>query len=88
MRALRPAPPRARTRYCYIPMGGTLPDPSQRVVPVGGAANTVHPATGYQICRLMASASDVANALSAELRTGAPPDVVAAAAHAALSTRL
>ena len=35
--------------YCYIPMGGALPDPSQRLVPFGGAANTVHPATGYQL---------------------------------------
>ena len=42
--------------YCYIPMGGALPDPSQRLVPFGGAANTVHPATGYQLCRMLASA--------------------------------
>ena len=51
--------------YCYIPMGGSLPEPSQRVVPFGGAANTVHPATGYQLCRMLASAPDVVSALAA-----------------------
>jgi len=72
--------------YCYIPMGGALPEPSQRIVPFGGAANTVHPATGYQLCRMLASASDVASALSAELKAkdSFDPDAAAAAAHAAL----
>lgn len=32
--------------YCYIPMGGELPDLTQRIVGFGGAANMVHPATG------------------------------------------
>ena len=44
--------------YCYIPMGGALPDPEQRIVPFGGAANTVHPATGYQLCRMLCSSTD------------------------------
>ncbi|KAL3912335.1 MAG: hypothetical protein SGPRY_008369, partial [Prymnesium sp.] len=44
--------------FCYIPMGGSLPDASQRIVPVGGAAATVHPATGYQLCRMLASTTD------------------------------
>jgi lycopene beta-cyclase len=35
--------------YCYIPMGGELPDPSQRVVAFGGAANMVHPSTGKDV---------------------------------------
>ena len=46
--------------YCYIPMGGELPDLKQRVVAFAGAANTVHPSTGYQACRMLASATDVA----------------------------
>ena len=54
--------------YCYIPMGGALPDPEQRIVPFGGAANTVHPATGYQLCRMLCSSTDVARALTTELR--------------------
>ena len=32
--------------YCYIPMGGELPDLTQRILGFGGAANMVHPATG------------------------------------------
>mmetsp|Transcript_24767 Transcript_24767/g.81654 ORF Transcript_24767/g.81654 Transcript_24767/m.81654 type:complete len:357 (-) Transcript_24767:233-1303(-) len=72
--------------YCYIPMGGQLPDRTQRVVPIGGAANTVHPATGYQLCRMLASSTGVAAALSAELSKGDgfDPDAAAAAAHASL----
>jgi len=54
-------------------------------VPIGGAANTVHPATGYQVCRMLASATGVANALTAELkRPDFDPDAAAAAAHASL----
>jgi len=69
-------------------MGGALPDPSQRVVAVGGAANTVHPATGYQMCRLLASSTILAAAISAELkRDKFQPDAAAAAAHAALWPR-
>lgn len=34
--------------YCYIPMGGELPDLTQRVIGFGGAANMVHPATGTE----------------------------------------
>ena len=70
-------------------MGGALPEPSQRIVSFGGAANTVHPATGYQVCRMLASATSVAEALSAELRNadGFDPDAAAAAAHAALWPR-
>jgi hypothetical protein len=74
--------------YCYIPMGGALPDPEQRIVPFGGAANTVHPATGYQLCRMLCSSTDVAGALTAELRRpDFDPDAAAAAAHAALWPR-
>ena len=74
--------------YCYIPMGGALPDPSQRLVPFGGAANTVHPATGYQLCRMLASAPILVEALTTELRRpDFDPDAAAAAGHAALWPR-
>jgi lycopene beta-cyclase len=43
--------------YCYIPMGGELPDLAQRVVGFGGAANMVHPATGATICSTVYSIS-------------------------------
>ena len=71
--------------FCYIPMGGNLPDLTQRVVAVGGAAATVHPATGYQLCRMLASSTDVASALSAELsRPDFDPDAAASAGYRAL----
>lgn len=70
--------------YCYIPMGGNLPDLSQRVIAIGGAAATVHPSTGYQLCRMLASSSDVAAAISKAIRSDAAPDVAAAAAYRAL----
>jgi lycopene beta-cyclase len=56
---------------------------------VGGAANTVHPSTGYQLCRLLASSSLLANTVTQHLRSGNAysPDAAAAAAHAALWPR-
>ena len=45
---------RARGGY-YIPMGGALPT-RRSASSLGSAANTVHPATGYQLCRMLASA--------------------------------
>mmetsp|Transcript_26078 Transcript_26078/g.61136 ORF Transcript_26078/g.61136 Transcript_26078/m.61136 type:complete len:295 (+) Transcript_26078:1016-1900(+) len=68
--------------FCYIPMGGALPDLTQRVVAVGGAAATVHPSTGYQLCRMLASSTDIAAALSQELAAPSfSPDCAAAAAY-------
>jgi len=73
--------------YCYIPMGGNLPDLSQRVIAVGGAAATVHPSTGYQLCRMLASATDLAATVSTELgRDDFGPDAAAAAAYRSLWT--
>lgn len=72
--------------FCYIPMGGPLPEPGQRVVAFGGAAAIVHPATGYQLCRMMAASGDVAAALARELAdpAGCRPDAAAAAAYEAI----
>jgi len=72
--------------YCYIPMGGALPEPGQRVVAFGGAAVMVHPSTGYQLCRMMAGAKEVADAIGKGLSdpAGRRPDAVAAAAYEAL----
>jgi len=82
--------------YCYIPMGGEIPDLSQRVVGFGGAANMVHPSTGYHACRMMAAATDLSRAIGSTLRSDAAtntltstgsctlpgtPDKVAAAAY-------
>mmetsp|Transcript_52629 Transcript_52629/g.87406 ORF Transcript_52629/g.87406 Transcript_52629/m.87406 type:complete len:584 (+) Transcript_52629:129-1880(+) len=71
--------------FCYIPMGGSLPDLSQRVVAVGGAAATVHPSTGYQLCRMLASSTELASSLANELqRPDFEPDAAAAAAYRTL----
>jgi lycopene beta-cyclase len=45
---------------CLIPMGLPLPDLDQRVVGFGGAASMVHPATGYQMARMLNSAGPLA----------------------------
>ena len=50
---------------CYIPMGGPEPVGPQRVVPVGGAAAAVHPATGYMIANVLRSGPQLAGALHA-----------------------
>lgn len=70
--------------FCYIPMGGPLPEPGQRIVAFGAAAAMVHPSTGYQLCRMMSASKDVAAAIAGELNNGSPPDAVAAAAYEAI----
>jgi lycopene beta-cyclase len=98
--------------YCYIPMGGELPDRSQRVIAFGAAANTVHPSTGvcmyvciclfvhlyvhsfihvslthctgYQACRMLASATDVAQEIGRGISTDQRPDEIAARTYNAL----
>ena len=74
--------------FCYIPMGGALPDLTQRVVAFGGAAATVHPSTGYQLCRMLASSTEVAAALDGELGRpgGCDPNCAAAAAYRSMWT--
>ena len=70
---------------CYIPMGGPRPDARQRVVAFGAAAALVHPATGYQLCRCLAAAAPLADALAASLADRPnDPDAAANAAYAAV----
>ena len=70
--------------FCYIPMGGPLPDKYQRIVAFGAAAAIVHPATGYQLCRCLCATTDLASALGTALRDDLAPDIAARAAYAAL----
>lgn len=49
--------------FSLIPMGGTVPDPSQRIVSFGGAACLVHPATGYMVAKTMSLAGEVADVI-------------------------
>lgn len=73
--------------YCYIPMGGELPDRYQRIVGFGAAANMVHPSTGYQACRMMASANDVADNIAEGLQQGMKPDALAATTYSRIWNR-
>jgi len=70
--------------FCYIPMGGPLPEPGQRIIAFGAAAAMVHPSTGYQLCRMMAASKDVADAIADGLGKGLKPDAVAASAYQAI----
>lgn len=72
--------------YCYIPMGGATPRPGQRLVPVGAAAGIVHPSTGFQLARALASNLDVAEQILEELRAD-PADFDADAAAARILGR-
>ena len=67
--------------YCYIPMGGELPDLTQRIVAFGGAANMVHPSTGYHACRMLAASSDVSRVIGEGVRGQFSPDKIAAEAY-------
>lgn len=70
--------------FCYIPMGGPLPEPGQRIIAFGAAAAMVHPSTGYQLCRMMAASKDVADVIADGLGKGLMPDAVAASAYEAI----
>jgi lycopene beta-cyclase len=71
--------------FCYIPMGGALPQRSQRVIAMGGAAAMVHPSTGYHLCRCLMGAAQVAQVLRKELiRSNANLDEVAALTYHAI----
>jgi len=53
--------------FCYIPMGGALPQRDQRILAFAGAAAMVHPSTGYHLCRAMMGATFVAEAIQKEM---------------------
>jgi len=65
-------------------MGGAVPRRGQRIVPVGAAAGTVHPSTGYHLARCLASNLDVCEQILEELKapagTGSTTDVADTAA--------
>jgi len=73
--------------FCYIPMGGPLPSPDQRIIGFGGANTMVHPSTGYNLCRTMMGAVSLAQTLVDELKPSSAnqnqfnPDKAAAQAY-------
>lgn len=64
---------------CHIPMGTPLPQLRGPIVAFGAAAGFVHPATGYQMSRMLRTGPAVADAVAEGLRRGM--------AGAALATR-
>lgn len=70
--------------FCYIPMGGELPNLRQRVIAFGGAANLVHPSTGYQACRMIAASTVVADAISKGIQSNLVPDAISADVYSKL----
>jgi lycopene beta-cyclase len=54
--------------FCYIPMGGSLPKFTNRVVAFGGASGAVHAATGYMIVRMMAQARATADSIAGSMK--------------------
>jgi lycopene beta-cyclase len=70
--------------YCYIPMGGELPDLTQRIIAFGGAANMVHPSTGYHACRMLAASTDIAQVLGDGVRSKESPDLIASKVYRTL----
>mmetsp|Transcript_16030 Transcript_16030/g.32861 ORF Transcript_16030/g.32861 Transcript_16030/m.32861 type:complete len:590 (+) Transcript_16030:20-1789(+) len=56
--------------FCYIPMGGSIPIPGQRIVPIGAAAGIVHPSTGYQVARSMSCNLEYSDAILKEIEKG------------------
>jgi lycopene beta-cyclase len=56
------------------------------VLPVGVAAGTIHPASGYSVTGALRTAPAVAAAIAGTLSSGASPDRIAAAGAAALWT--
>ncbi len=67
--------------YCYIPMGGELPDHRQRIIAFGAAAGFVHAATGYQLCRMLAAAHDVSESIGQGIRNVEQPSMIASRAY-------
>lgn len=78
---------------CNIAMGTALPSVTNRVLALGGAAGTVHAATGFQLCRGVASSITLARAIARSLEqaradpAGFDADAAAAAAYASLWTK-
>lgn len=72
--------------FCYIPMGGPLPEKNQRVIAFGGASAMVHPSTGYNLCRNLMGAIDVTKAIVNGLSSTKNPnlDLIAGNAYHAM----
>ena len=62
---------------CHIPMGTTLPEIQGPLFAFGASAGLVHPATGYQMGRMLRAAPAVAAAVAHGLERRQPGDEIA-----------
>lgn len=76
----------AAAEHVAIPLDVGIRRAHGGVLPVGVAAGTVHPASGYAVTTALRTAPAVADAVAAALRSGRGPAAVAAAGSAALWT--
>lgn len=65
--------------WCWIPMGAALPSLDQRLLAYGGAASMVHPASGYQLARVLSWRHEVAQVIARGLRRSDHPSKIARA---------
>ncbi len=61
---------------CHIPMGGPLPDFNQPLLGFGAASGLVHPATGYQMTRMLGAGPALARCLAQSLGAGLDRDQI------------
>jgi len=78
--------PDAVAEHVAIPLDVGVRRAHGGVLPIGVAAGTVHPASGYSVTSALRTAPGVADAVVAALRAGRSPAAVAAAGSAALWT--
>jgi len=78
--------PDAVAEHVAIPLDVGIRRAHGGVLPIGVAAGTVHPASGYSVTSALRTAPGVAAAVVAALRAGRSPAAVAAAGSAALWT--
>lgn len=70
--------------HCHIPMGTPLPGGEGPVLGFGASAGLVHPATGYQMARMLRAGPSVSDAIADKLHHGASPVSVARCGRQAL----
>lgn len=63
--------------YCRIPLGAAVPHKNQKLIPFGGAASMVHPASGYMLSKVLKLAPEIAALISEH--TGSKESLLAGA---------
>lgn len=83
-RGATPVEPIRAVERCHIPMGLPIPNTAPGVVPFGACAGLIHPATGYQMGRMLRAGPAVADAIAGAMDGQASSEAIALAAFCAL----